>query len=228
MGHRRSGRRLGNQRRVSRVCIRSFARRIRIAPSDPDRRYGVHTHVNTRHFPGEFIFNLCRNFALILIISVRAENTVFLWTCGRDAASEVSSVGKTEPTPSFRHLVQRRLCRAKARFSPTALIKKKRQRTSCPLLPICLKPISSVQPNASCDHSVKQERAIATRIGLGHNTFPTPLRVKQLVKDFAEDEVITGAIDSEETRSPRWRLSIQTLARTHNLESVDQNAGLVE
>jgi hypothetical protein len=44
--------------------------------------------------------------------------------------------------------------------------------------------------------------------------------IKQLVKDFAEDEVITGTIDSEETRSPRWRLSIQTLARTHNLESV--------
>jgi predicted RecB family nuclease len=40
------------------------------------------------------------------------------------------------------------------------------------------------------------------------------------VKDFAEDEVITGTIDSEETRSPRWRLSIQALARTHNLESV--------
>src|SRR6266851_2867685 len=30
----------------------------------------------------------------------------------------------------------------------------------------------------------------------------------------------TGTNDSEETRSPRWRLSIQTLARTHNLESV--------
>jgi hypothetical protein len=38
--------------------------------------------------------------------------------------------------------------------------------------------------------------------------------IKQLVKDFAEDEVITGTIDSEETQSPRWRLSIQTLART--------------
>src|SRR5260370_33415805 len=29
-----------------------------------------------RHFQGEFIVNLCRNFAFILIISVRAENTV--------------------------------------------------------------------------------------------------------------------------------------------------------
>jgi hypothetical protein len=74
------------------------------------------------------------------------------------------------------------------------------------------------QPNASCDHSVKQERTIATRIGLGHNTFPTPPRESN--NYFAEDEVITGTIDSEETRSPRWRLSIQTLARTHNLESV--------
>jgi hypothetical protein len=40
-----------------------------------------------RHFQGEFIFNLCRNFALILIISVGAENTAFLWICGRDAAA---------------------------------------------------------------------------------------------------------------------------------------------
>src|SRR5258707_13595295 len=48
MGHRRSGRRLGNQRRVSRGCIRSFDRPIRIASSDPDTIYhGVHTHVNT-------------------------------------------------------------------------------------------------------------------------------------------------------------------------------------
>src|SRR5216684_2284005 len=44
--------------------------------------------------------------------------------------------------------------------------------------------------------------------------------IKQLVKSFAEDEVITGTIDSEESRSPKWRLSIQTMARTHNLESV--------
>jgi hypothetical protein len=44
--------------------------------------------------------------------------------------------------------------------------------------------------------------------------------IKQLVKGFAEDEVITGTIDSEETRSPKWRLSIQTAARTHNLESI--------
>ena len=135
MGHRRSGRRLGNQRRVSRGCIRSFARRIRIASSDPDTRYHcVHTHVNTMFGSnrdrgtvarppltlssflnkcsggisrGNFMFNLCRNFAFILIISVRAENTVFLWICGRDAASEVPSVGKTGPSPSFRHLVQR-------------------------------------------------------------------------------------------------------------------------
>jgi hypothetical protein len=125
------------------------------------------------------------------------------------AHSEIPAPGPT---------VQRRLFRAKARLSPTALIKKERQRTSCPLLPICLKPISSVQPNASCDHSVKQERTIATRIGLGHNTFPAPPRESN--NYFAEDEVITGTIDSEETRSPRWRLSIQTLARTHNLESV--------
>ena len=89
----------------------------------------------------------------------------------RDAASEVPSVGKTEPTPSFRHLVQRRLFRAKARFCPTALIKKKRQRTSCPLLPICLKPISSVQPNASCDHSVKQEPTI---IACKRTSIPNP------------------------------------------------------
>jgi hypothetical protein len=55
--------------------------------------------------------------------------------------------------------------------------------------------------------------------------------IKQLVKDFAEDEVITGTIDSEETRSPRWRLSIQTLARTHNLESVihaDSRSGALD
>jgi CRISPR/Cas system-associated exonuclease Cas4 (RecB family) len=44
--------------------------------------------------------------------------------------------------------------------------------------------------------------------------------IKQLVNDFAEDEVITGTVDSEETRSPKWRLSIQTLARTHNRESI--------
>lgn len=40
------------------------------------------------------------------------------------------------------------------------------------------------------------------------------------MNDFAEDEVITGTVDSEETRSPKWRLSIQTLARTHNRESI--------
>ena len=44
--------------------------------------------------------------------------------------------------------------------------------------------------------------------------------IKQLVKSFAEDEVITGTIDLEETRSPKWRLSIQTMARAHNLESI--------
>src|SRR5580658_2933470 len=47
-GHRRSGQRFLNQRRVSRGCIRSFARRIRIASTDPNTRYHyVHTHVNT-------------------------------------------------------------------------------------------------------------------------------------------------------------------------------------
>jgi hypothetical protein len=45
---------------------------------------------------------------------------------------------------------------------------------------------------------VKQEPTIATRIGLGHNTYSSE-GIKQLVKDFAEDEVITGTIDSEET-----------------------------
>src|SRR6202162_4151520 len=32
-----------------------------------------------------------------------------------------------------------------------------RTRTACALLPICLKPILSVQPSVSCGHSVKQE-----------------------------------------------------------------------
>jgi predicted RecB family nuclease len=44
--------------------------------------------------------------------------------------------------------------------------------------------------------------------------------IKRLVKDFAEDEVITGTVDSEKARSPKWRLSIQTLARTYNRESI--------
>jgi hypothetical protein len=31
--------------------------------------------------------------------------------------------------------------------------------------------------------------------------------IKQLVKGFAEDDVITGTIDSDEKRSPKWRLT---------------------
>jgi hypothetical protein len=43
--------------------------------------------------------------------------------------------------------------------------------------------------------------------------------IKYLVEGVAEDECVTGAIDSKEVRSPKWRLAIQTIARTHNLES---------
>jgi predicted RecB family nuclease len=43
--------------------------------------------------------------------------------------------------------------------------------------------------------------------------------IKQLVKGFAEDDVITGTIDSDEKRSPKWRLTVQTIAHTRNLES---------
>lgn len=43
--------------------------------------------------------------------------------------------------------------------------------------------------------------------------------IKQLVKGFGEDEVITKTTDSEEKRSTKWRLAIQTTARTHHLES---------
>src|SRR5882762_8246394 len=44
--------------------------------------------------------------------------------------------------------------------------------------------------------------------------------IKQLVNDFTEDEVITGTVDLGETPSPKRRLSIQILARTHNRESI--------
>jgi hypothetical protein len=43
--------------------------------------------------------------------------------------------------------------------------------------------------------------------------------IKHLVEGVAEDECVTGAIDSKELRSPKWRLAIQTIARTQNLES---------
>jgi len=48
----------------------------------------------------------------------------------------------------------------------------------------------------------------------------TSEEIKQLVKGFAKDEVITKTIDSEETQSPKWRLAIQTIAHTCNLESI--------
>jgi hypothetical protein len=51
---------------------------------------------------------------------------------------------------------------------------------------------------------------------------------KQLVNDFAEDEVITGTVDSEEMRSPKWRLSIQALARTHNREIDYSRSGALD
>ena len=35
----------------------------------------------------------------------------------------------------------------------------------------------------------------------------------------AQDECVTGAIDSKEARSPKWHLAIQTIARAQNLES---------
>src|ERR1019366_9591593 len=43
--------------------------------------------------------------------------------------------------------------------------------------------------------------------------------IKHLVQGVAQDECTTGQIDSTETRSPKWRLAIQTVARTQNLES---------
>jgi predicted RecB family nuclease len=43
--------------------------------------------------------------------------------------------------------------------------------------------------------------------------------IKYLVEGVAEDECVTGAIDSKQLRSPKWRLAIQTIARTQNLES---------
>ena len=44
--------------------------------------------------------------------------------------------------------------------------------------------------------------------------------INQLVKGFTKDEVITNTIDSKETQSPKWRLAIQTIAHTRNLESI--------
>ena len=38
--------------------------------------------------------------------------------------------------------------------------------------------------------------------------------IKHLVEGVAEDECVTGAIDSKELRSPKWRLAIQTIAMT--------------
>lgn len=43
--------------------------------------------------------------------------------------------------------------------------------------------------------------------------------IKHLVEGVAEDECVTGPIDLKETWSPKWRLAIQTIARTQNLES---------
>ena len=43
--------------------------------------------------------------------------------------------------------------------------------------------------------------------------------IKHLVEGVAEDECVTGPIDVKDTWSPKWRLAIQTIARTQNLES---------
>jgi predicted RecB family nuclease len=43
--------------------------------------------------------------------------------------------------------------------------------------------------------------------------------IKHLVEGVAEDECVTGPIIAKETWSPKWRLAIQTIARTQNLES---------
>jgi len=43
--------------------------------------------------------------------------------------------------------------------------------------------------------------------------------IKHLVEGVAEDECVTGPIDLKETWSSKWRLAIQTIARTQNLES---------
>ena len=43
--------------------------------------------------------------------------------------------------------------------------------------------------------------------------------IKHLVEGVAQDECITGPIDLKETWSPKWRLAIQTIACTQNLES---------
>jgi len=43
--------------------------------------------------------------------------------------------------------------------------------------------------------------------------------IKHLVEGVAQDECITGPIDSKETGRPNGALAIQTVARTQNLES---------
>src|ERR1700687_4811010 len=43
--------------------------------------------------------------------------------------------------------------------------------------------------------------------------------IKHIVEGVAQDECITGPIDSKEPRSPKCRLAIRTVARTQNLES---------
>jgi hypothetical protein len=90
----------------------------------------------------------------------------------------------------------------------------------CPLLPICLKPI--FKSATKCFLRSRGE------IGTG-NTYANWVTaeqlsyssegIKHLVEGVAEDECVTGAIDSKELRSPKWRLAIQTIARTQNLES---------
>jgi predicted RecB family nuclease len=43
--------------------------------------------------------------------------------------------------------------------------------------------------------------------------------IKHLVEGVADDECVSGPIDLKEAWSPKWRLAIETVARTQNLES---------
>ncbi len=43
--------------------------------------------------------------------------------------------------------------------------------------------------------------------------------IKHLVEGVADDECVSGPIDLKEAWSPQWRLAIETVARTQNLES---------
>jgi predicted RecB family nuclease len=67
-------------------------------------------------------------------------------------------------------------------------------------------------------HETGTENSYANWVKAQHSSYSSK-GIEHLVEGVAQDECVTGPIDSKEMWSSKWRLAIQTIARTQDLES---------